>query len=147
LKWVPHFGLNLKAGVLVLQGTASFYSWAAQQCSFWKCRRYGTSSSSSLLELPSEVSLRRFVSLSYLSSVDITFEIRCKQRHILRDRRPITTACPVSWGDGDKGIEIVKKNRFCTGPTRAATEMENINRGPIFGDFVTIRPSLRIAQH
>ncbi len=44
------------------------------------------------------------------------------QRHILRDRRPGTTACPgcrAMWTNKAK-LCTARKKIFCTGPTRAA---------------------------
>jgi hypothetical protein len=43
------------------------------------------------------------------------------QRHILRDKRPSTAACPACWA-----ITKVMKKLFCTGPTRAAKAEQNL---------------------
>jgi hypothetical protein len=42
-------------------------------------------------------------------------------RNILRDRRPSTTAYPACLPMGTKDVKFtVRKNKVCTGPTRAA---------------------------
>jgi hypothetical protein len=44
------------------------------------------------------------------------------QRHILRDRRRSTTACPACWAMGTNEVKLctVRKKIFCNGPTGAA---------------------------
>jgi hypothetical protein len=55
----------------------------------------------------------------------IPTQANSSQRHILRDRRPITTSqvpMPCLLDDGDKEIETVygEGKIFCIGPTRSA---------------------------
>ncbi len=41
---------------------------------------------------------------------------QAKQRHLLRDTRRVTTACPACWVMGKNLVEVSEENIFCTGP-------------------------------
>ncbi len=66
----------------------------------------------------------RSMKLTLQTNLVVRLFLHWTHRHILRDLRPSTTACPVCWAMGDKRTETVYgevKKYFVCWPTRAAT--------------------------